>query len=74
MKEQVLALIKEKYPQYKIELDFLNTILINKKSTGVVIGNISFKGVPVEKQRKYIGQMADKLIQELIKRGFLKGK
>jgi hypothetical protein len=74
MKKQVLALIKEKYPQYEIGLDFLNTILVNKKPTGVVVGTISFKNVPVEKQRKYIAQMADKLIQELTKRGFLKGK
>jgi hypothetical protein len=46
---------------------------VNKKPTGVVIGNINFKNVPVEKQREYLKGMADKIIQELIKRAFLKG-
>jgi hypothetical protein len=65
-------LIKGQFPKYEIEKDLLGTILVNKKSTGVVIGNISFKNVPVEKQREYLRGMADKIIQELIKRKFLK--
>ena len=52
-----MALIKEKFPKYEITTDFLDTIHVNKKSTGVVIGSISFKNVSVE---------------ELVKRNVLK--
>ncbi|MDR2185501.1 MAG: hypothetical protein LBO80_07535 [Treponema sp.] len=73
IKDRIIALIKEQFPGYEIGKNALGTILVNKKSTGVVIGSISFKNVSVEKQRAYMKEMADKIIQELIKRKFLKG-
>jgi deoxyribodipyrimidine photolyase len=72
IKDRIVALIQEQFPKYNITKDFLDTLLVNKKSTGVVIGNISFKNVSVEKQREYMKKMAEKIIQELIKRNFLK--
>jgi hypothetical protein len=53
-------------------VDILGTVTVNKKPTGVVIGSISFKNVPVEKQRAYLQRMADKIADELIKRKHIK--